>query len=70
MTDTTHTSSGGKYAKPQNLVTMVIQLQNQVAALKLQFAQCQGITLISPDGTKTVTLSIDNTGTPVWTDNS
>jgi hypothetical protein len=62
-----HTSSGGLYGKPQDLISMIIQLQNQVAALQLQLSQCQGIIFISPDGTHRTMLSIDNTGAAVWT---
>jgi hypothetical protein len=66
MTLVPHTSSGGLSGKSQNLITMILALQKQVAALQTQIAQCQGITFISPNGTEQPTLTSDNYGNLIW----
>lgn len=66
-TDPTLSNPGGKPHRQDSDITILKNLQIRVLALENALAQAQGVTFISPDGTITKTLSIDNSGNPVWT---
>jgi hypothetical protein len=55
----------GKPARQDDLNTLIIDLQNRVE--RLEKVLSGGLMLTSPDGKTTVRLTIDNTGTAVWT---
>lgn len=61
------TTGSGKPPRQEDLVTIIRNLQKRVTALEAAVARSQGVTFISPDGNTFKTLSIDNSGTPVWT---
>lgn len=58
---------GGKPPRPDSETIILRDLQRRVKALENMLSQAQGIVFISPDGATTKTLSIDNSGNPVWT---
>lgn len=62
-----HSDTSGRIPKQQNDIQIIRDLQRRVQNLEQAAARSQGITFVSPDGNTYKTLSIDNTGTPVWT---